>query len=177
VLDARQHFRALWDSADHHSEGEATSTSALGGRWPRSPENRGPSSKKKSTEEELRSPQIMLERCGASRLPRTPEAKGNSAAPESTRARRGQARTRAARSKATQGRPSEQWERTLTSTGNEIVILTFWLLVAQLRQNRLLVGIWSPREAASPPVRCTWAVRWRLAPPAPSAKSAPESAF
>ena len=70
--DPHQHFAALRDSAGKDGVGAGTSTSALGGRWLRTPENRAPSSKKKSTEEELGNPQIMLARRGASGLPRTP---------------------------------------------------------------------------------------------------------
>jgi hypothetical protein len=70
--DPRQHLGAPRDSAGKECIGVETSTSALGGRWLRTPENRAPSSKKKSTEEELGNPQIMLARRGASGLPRTP---------------------------------------------------------------------------------------------------------
>jgi len=70
--DPRQHLGAPRDSAGKEGPVLDPSTSALGGRWLRTPENRAPSSKKKSTEEELGNPQIMLARRGASRKPRTP---------------------------------------------------------------------------------------------------------
>ena len=72
LSDPHQHFGALRDSAGKDRFVLASSTSALGGPWLRTPENRAPSSKKKSTEEELGNPQIMLARRGASRKPRTP---------------------------------------------------------------------------------------------------------
>jgi hypothetical protein len=51
--DPRQHLGAPRDSAGKEGPVLDPSTSALGGRWLRTPENRAPSSKKKSTEEEL----------------------------------------------------------------------------------------------------------------------------
>ena len=71
--DPRQHFAALRDSADHHSIGVETSRNIGAALHEALPENRAPSSKKKSTEEELGNPQIMLARRGLSRCFRIAE--------------------------------------------------------------------------------------------------------
>ena len=70
--DPHQHFGALRDSADHEGKIGETSRKIGAALHEALPENRAPSSKKKSTEEELGNPQIMFARRGASRLPRTP---------------------------------------------------------------------------------------------------------
>ena len=71
VSDPRQHFAAPRDSADHEGKIGETSRKIGAALHEALPENRAPSSKKKSTEE-LGNPQVMLARRGASRLPRTP---------------------------------------------------------------------------------------------------------
>ena len=70
--DPHQHSGALRDSAGKDRVVLASSRKIAAALHEALPENRAPSSKKKSTEEELGNPQIMLARRGASRLPRTP---------------------------------------------------------------------------------------------------------
>jgi hypothetical protein len=70
--DPHQHLGALRDSADNDRVVLASSRKIAAALHEALPKNRAFSSKKKSTEEELGNPQIMLARRGASRLPRTP---------------------------------------------------------------------------------------------------------